>query len=235
MRQLGIQELPMESMEFYRKLCLKQQTELRRMMMEGLQFEETIQLFLKQHAMLHSRRMVQTEPWSFEDEVFNGMSETQVRRIPKNCEHSVAWLTWHSARCEDITMNLLVANSPQILHLEGWLEKMKVTARDTGNAMDEEKMADFNNQVEIEALRDYRVAVGRRTREIVRQLKPAELKQKVMTARLQRVTEEGAVVEAARGIMDYWGRCTMAGLLLMPATRHPLIHLNEALKVKRKS
>jgi hypothetical protein len=232
--QLEIQELLMETMESYRKLCLKQQTELRRVMMGFDHFDEAIQLFLKQHAMLHSARMAQTEPWSFEDEVFNGMTEAHIRRIPQSCEHSVAWLTWHSVRCEDITMSLLVAGSPQILHQEGWLDKMKVTVRDTGNAMDEEGLANFSNMVEIEPLRAYRVAVGRRTRDIVQQLHPEDLKQKVLPARLQRVMAEGAVVEAARNILDYWGRCTIAGLLLMPATRHNLIHLNEALQLKRR-
>jgi hypothetical protein len=221
-------------MESNRKLCLKQQTELRHFMTGSNQFDEAIQLFLKQHARLHSAQMAQTEPWSFEDEVFNDMTEAQARRMPQNCEHSVAWLVWHIARCEDITMNLLVAGSPQILIQADWLERMKITVRDTGNAMDEEELTAFSNSVEIEALRGYRAAVGRRTREIVQQLQPMDLKQKVMPARLQRVMDEGALVEAARGILDYWGRCTVAGLLLMPTTRHPLIHLNEALKVKRK-
>jgi hypothetical protein len=112
--------------------------------------------------------------------------------------------------------------------------KKKIAIRDTGNAMDEEDLVNFSNTVEIEALRAYRVSVGCRTREIVQQLGPMDLKQKVMPGRLNCVRDEGAVVEAARSILDYWGRCTIAGLLLMPATRHPLIHLNEALKVKQR-
>jgi hypothetical protein len=38
-------------------------------------------------------------------------------------------------------MNLLVANSPQILHHWGWLEKLKVTAIHTGNAMTTDEIA----------------------------------------------------------------------------------------------
>ena len=131
-------------------------------------------------------------------------------------------------------MNLLVAGSPQILHRDNWLEQMKITVCDTGNAMDEEGVANFSNAVAIEALRAYRVAVGRRTREIVQQLQPAELKQKVMPSRLQGAIDEGAVVEAARNLLDYWGGRNIAGLLLMPATRHNLIHLNEALQLSRR-
>jgi hypothetical protein len=224
----------MKSVESYRKMCLKQQTELRRIMMSFTQHDKAIRLFLSQHAMLHSAKMAHTESWSFEDEVLNDMPEEQIRRIPQGVEHSVAWLIWHIARCEDITMNLLVAGSSQTLHRDDWLEQMKIAVCDTGNAMDEAGVANFSSAIDIEALRAYRLAVGRRTREVVKQLQPAELKQKVEPSRLQRVMDEGAVVEAARGIADYWGKRNIAGLLLMPATRHNLIHLNEALQLKRR-
>jgi len=221
-------------MESYRKACLQQQTELRRILMSFDQHDRAIQLFLSQHAMLHSAKMAQTASWSFEDEVFSNISEEQIRRIPRNCDHSIAWLIWHIARCEDITMNLLVAGSPQILHRDSWLAPMKITACDTGNTMDEEGVINFSNAVDVEALRAYRVAVGRRTREIVKQLRPEVLKQKVKPSRLQQVWDEGAVAEGASGIVDYWSKRTVAGLLLMPATRHNLVHLNEALQLKRR-
>jgi len=197
------------------------------------QHDKAIQLFLNQHAMLHSKKIAQTELWSFEDEILNDMPEAQIRRIPQGREHSVAWLIWHIARCEDITMNLLVAGTPQTLQKGGWRRRMKITICDTGNAMDHASLADFSKTIDIEALRNYRLAVGRRTREIVKQLVPADLKRKVESARMQQVMNEGAVVEAARGIADYWSKRNVAGLLLMPASRHNLIHLNEALRLKR--
>jgi hypothetical protein len=74
--------------------------------------------------------------------------------------------------------------------------------------------------------------VGRGTRQLVRQLEPDELAQKVDPARLQRLLDEGAVVEQARWLIDYWSRRTIAGLLLMPPTRHNMVHLNESLRLK---
>lgn len=224
----------MKTIETYRKLCLSRQTELRRIMLGFDQHDKAIQLFFTQHAMLHSAKMAQTESWSFEDAVLNDMPEEHIRRIPRNCDHSIAWLVWHIARCEDITMNLLVAGTPQVLHQVNWLERMKITVCDTGNAMDEAGVAALSDAIDIQALRAYRFTVGRATREIVERLGPADLKQKVQPSRLQRVMDEGAVLEAARGIADYWGRRDVAGLLLMPATRHNLIHLNEALELKRR-
>lgn len=224
----------MTTLENFRKRCLEQQTELRRILVSFSQHDHAIQLFLNQHAMLHSAKIASADSWSFEDEVLNDMTEVHIRQIPRNGDHSVAWLVWHIARCEDITMNLLVAGSQQILYRDNWLENMKIIVKDTGNAMDKGGVADFSNAIDIEALRDYRLAVGRRTREIVQQLKPEELKMRVDPSRLQRVVDEGNVVEAARGIAEYWGKRDIAGLLLMPATRHNLVHLNEALQIKHK-
>jgi hypothetical protein len=162
------------------------------------------------------------------------MAEERIRRIPPSCEHSVAWCVWHIARIEDVTMNLLVAGNTQILHEDDWLEGMKATIAHTGNAMDKEGVVELSTTIDIAAVRGYRVAVGRRTRQIVQQLEPEALKKKVEPSRLQRVWDERAVVEAASGIVDYWSRRNIAGLLLMPATRHSLVHLNEALRLKQR-
>lgn len=221
-------------MNSQRKEMNQRQTELRRIMMSFERHDEAMALFLHQHAMLHSAKMARSEPWSFEDEVLNDMTEEQIRRIPRNCEHSVAWCIWHMARIEDVAMNMLVAGSPQVLYRENRLEPMNATVQHTGNAIDVAGVAELSAALDIGALRAYRVAIGRRTREIVQQLDAEALKQKVDPIRLQQVMDVGAVLKAARGIVDYWGRRNVAGLLLMPATRHSPVHLNEALRLKRR-
>jgi hypothetical protein len=158
-----------------------------------------------------------------------------MRRIPQKEEHSLAWLLWHMARIEDVTMNLLVAGAPQLFTIEKWQGLLSVSVQDTGNATARETIVQLSQTVDIEALRAYRQAVGRRTRETVRQLLPEQLKQKVDPKRLRRVMDEGAVVPEAQGLIDYWGRRTIAGLLLMPPTRHNFIHLNEAARLKRRN
>jgi len=224
----------MDPIESQRKRLLRQQTELHRQLLEPRQHDKAMQLFLVQHAMLHAGKMVQPPRRSFEDEVLDGMSEAQVRLVPPSGEHSVAWLIWHMARCEDITMNLLVRRGPQVLHQDGWLKRTRSTVRHTGNAMDRAEITRFSNAVDVEALRAYRIAVGRRTREIVADLTPAELKRKVAAESIQKVRDEEAVLEAAKEITNYWSHRTVAGLLLMPASRHNLNHLSEALELKRR-
>jgi hypothetical protein len=88
--------------------------------------------------------------------------------------------------------------------------------------------------VDQQALRGYRAAVGLATREIVQQLTPEQLKARVDPARLQRVLDQGAVLPSAIELIEYWSRRTIAGLLLMPPTRHNMVHINEAFKLKNK-
>ena len=219
--------------ETNRKQWNQQHQALRKALEGSGEHQKAIELFLRQHAMVHSAVISQSGLWSLEDEVLNDVTEDIFRRIPPRSEHSIAWCIFHATRCEDVTMNLLVASSPQVLHQDNWVERMQATIQHTGNEMDDENMAKLSTAIDIETLREYRLAVGHRTREIVQQLQPEELKQKVDPARVQRLWDEEAVIKAAGYIVNYWSNRTIAGLLLMPATRHHFVHLNEALKLKQ--
>jgi hypothetical protein len=223
-----------DSIENQRKLINKKQSELRTIMTTRGQHEMAIRSFLLQHAALHSKEVSNINAWSFEDAIFDNLSEDQFRRIPKNEEHSIAWCIWHIARIEDIAMNYLVADTPPVFVQENWQEQMNIAYRDSGNEMKPGQISSLSNKINLDALRNYRVAVGRRTREIVTELKPGSLIEKVKQTRILKIKEARAVSEAAYGITDYWSRRDVAGLLLMPATRHNLVHLNETLKLKRK-
>ena len=217
-----------------RKFWNAQQQVLRQLLALTDTHQQAIDLFLNQHAVLHAAEMSHAGLWSFEDEVLEGVTAGQMRQIPRTFDHSIVWIFWHTTRIEDVTMNLLVAGSPQVLLQEGWLKKMNITLSDTGNAMPPDSVAELSRTVNIEALREYRLSVGRRTRTIAKLLQPEDLKQKVDSSRLQQITKQAAVRAAASDVLDYWGGLTLAGLLLMPPTRHTFIHWNEALRVKQK-
>ncbi len=212
----------------------RQQTRLRDLLDDPQQFTAAMDLFLHHHAALHSAQMAGTEPWSFEDEILDDLTEEQFRRIPENEEHSIAWNFWHIARIEDTTMNLLAAGTPQVFDQEDWAGRLNTAFRDSGNEMSSTDLAKLSQELNFSALRAYRLVVGRRTREIVMQLTPERLYQKVDPQRMHKVYEVGALVPAAQGIANYWAKRDIAGLLLMPASRHLITHLNESLRLKRK-
>lgn len=207
---------------------------LRALLNQAEHHAQAVDLFMVLHAAVYSARLEPTCPWSAEDETWRGLSDAAARRRPPGGEHSIAWMAWHTARCEDITMNLLVAARPQVLLDEGWLERLGVPDRDTGNAMTPEEVDRFSTTIDLDALREYRLAVARRTRAIVRSLPPGSFKQKMDPARVAEIYAQGAVVPAASYLTDYWGAQTAAGLLLMPCTRHHLVHWNEAARMKSK-
>jgi hypothetical protein len=199
--------------------------------------QEAIALFLDQHAMVHARSMSGTRLWSFEDEVLNGIAREQFRCMPTGrptSGHSIAWILFHLARIEDITMNMLVAGTPQLFTQDRWMKNLNVASQHSANEMDDTGVATLSARIDLDALQAYRQLVGRRTRQIVQHIKPEELRQKADPSRLRKVIDEEALLPEAIGILNYWRKRTVAGLLLMPPTRHNFLHLNEALCIKQK-
>lgn len=200
-------------------------------------FDETIELCLEQHLMVHASEMSQANVVTFEDELWDGLDEITFRTMPtEKDEATIAWCLWHTTRIEDITMNILVDDDTQVINSNNWLEKMNVTICDTGNAMTNKEIVDFSSNIDMQELRNYRKAVGRKTREIIKRFEPSDLKRKMEASRLQRILDEGGVlnVEGANWLIDFWRKKNVAGILLMPVTRHHIVHINESIKLKQK-
>ena len=219
-------------MDQERKDWNKDQQVLKHLLSPSGDHQKGIELFLVQHSRLHTAEMSGSGLWSYSDEILDGLPDSLLRQVPPGFEHSIAWLIWHMARIEDVTMNLLVAGRPQLFYEQEWFINMKYLYRETGNALDATGIATLSASVDLQALLAYRVAVGRCTRLIIEGLQPDDLHQAVSSARLERVLAEGAVVESTRSLLDYWGGRTIAGLLLMPPTRHNFIHHNEAARIR---
>jgi hypothetical protein len=219
-------------MDTNQKRWNRRQKKLRRLLEQSQATAEALDLFFTQHAELHSSKIGSNLNWSFEDKIFENLDEDGFRSIPPKHEHSIAWLLWHIARIEDVTMSMLVAGKPQLFVLDGWLERLGIEWSHTGNAMSSVEIMDLSQLIDFSRLRDYRLAVGQRTVDIISQIMPEQLTKRVDPACIQSVAESGAVSAAAFGVLDYWSKRTIAGLLLMPATRHNLIHLNEAERIK---
>ena len=211
----------------------KQQKKFKAALKDSSSHKECMALFLDQHAMLHTAEISGSGLWSFADDILENLDESKIRKIPEGHEHSIAWIFWHMARIEDVTMNMLVGDLPQLFINGGWDEKTGISNCETGNAMDAGQITQLSSTIKIPGLLDYRNAVGHQTRRIVPGLQPDQLKMKIDPSRLEKIYKEGAVVESTRGMLDFWGRHTIGSLLIMPPTRHLMIHLNEATRLKK--
>jgi hypothetical protein len=224
-------------MDSKRSLWNAKQTHLREILLKADKFDEAIKICLEQHSMVHSSEMSGINAETFEDELWKDLDEATFRTAVGVKGRTVAYGMWHSTRIEDITMNILVAGSNQVIDSDKWLARINSSIYDTGNAMNDREILEFSKNINMQELRNYRITVGRRTREIILGFKPTDLKRKFDDITLKKIFEIGAVSmhEAASWLVDFWGKKNVAGILLMPVTRHHTVHINESLIAKSKA
>lgn len=198
---------------------------------------EAIQLFHYQHSWLHSSKINQLD-WNYstlQDNLLNGLDVETFRRFPvsnPDTKNSIAWHLWHITRVEDMTMNILVADKEQVYTLEDWPSKLNIHVYHSGNEMVDKDIARLSSTIDLDELLVYRDRVGLQTRCIISALTPEDLNRAVEPSHVNRLYQEGALLPEASGIAEYWGKKSIAGLLLMPGTRHNFLHLNKAIRIK---
>jgi hypothetical protein len=197
-------------------------------------FDAAIDLALEIHAFTHTSEVSSSGAPTFCDDLLDGLANEDYCAMPTDKDETIAWHLWHIARIEDLVGNLLIMEQSQIF-CDEWMVRLNVTVKDTGNAMTDEQIIDFSEQVNKGELINYRNAVGRRTREILKSLTPNDLKRKPRTEYLERLVSEGGLLETKNSIWlkDFWGKHTVAGLILLPLTRHHMIHLPDSAAIKR--
>lgn len=208
------------------------QARLKELISDPACFREALALCLELHALTHEG--TPSSP-TLLDEVRQGLSREAFLTMPTKKDVTIAWNLWHITRIEDIVAGPLIANGAQVLDDE-WMERLNARVRDTGNAMSDEEILALSEALDMEALFSYRAAVGQRTREALLRLTPADLKRRPEKESLNRVLREGGVTEQPESLwlLDFWGRKNVAGLILMPLTRHQAGHLNDCMNLKRR-
>lgn len=219
----------------YLKLWNDKIKKLREIALKQDKFEESIELCLYLHSMVHLSEMSGINIKTFEDELWEGLNEETFKTAVKDEGRTIAYNLWHISRIEDITMNILVAGDKQVFNTGHWKERINANIVDTGNALTENEIMEISRNINMQELRNYRIAVGRRTREITKKLIPSDMKRKFDRDSLMSILDEGAVVDEAKWLIDFWGRKNVTGIILMPVTRHQVVHINEALKAKKKN
>lgn len=196
--------------------------------------EEAKKVFLDIHKQLHLSNIKEREENEV-DRLFSDLNPWEYAVMPGKDDETIAWVVWHIARIEDLTMGILTGRGNQLFD-EEWRRRIDSPIKDTGNAMTDEEIMVFSRQVNCKELLNYRMAVGERTREIVSQLTFEDMKRDVNEADLIKIREEGGVTSQKDSVwlLEFWGSKDIAGLLLMPPTRHVMLHLNDCCKWKEK-
>lgn len=195
---------------------------------------ETRSIILIQHQLIHASEMVNLDYPTFEDELWTNLLEDDFRRMPNKSINSIAWHLWHSARIEDITVSFLIAKLPQVLETENFDKTLNIDFKDTGNSMGIEEMKILSAKINMEELRQYRIDVGKRTQETIKSFTPEILNTKVSKDALEEIRVKGAVLKDANWLLDFWGNKKIAGIVLMPLTRHTMVHINKSKRLIKK-
>jgi hypothetical protein len=185
------------------------------------------QLFLDQHGAVHSAA-VGGNKGSAAERAFTGLTDEQLRVRPREDLNSLAWLMWHIARAEDVFVNAVMAGRSQVLD-GGWAGKLGVGRRDFGIGMTSAEVTELTRQIDLAALREYRDAVGLRTREVVGGFDwsgtiPAEA--------MERAAAQGAFGARTEGVVKVFTGRPRAMVLSGIALLHPAQHIGEASTVR---
>ena len=187
-------------------------------------------LFLDQHAVMHSAA-VGGNKMSSAERTFAGLTDAQMRVRPREDLNSLAWLMWHIARAEDILVNVVVAGRAQVFD-DAWMKRLAITRRDFGIGMSSAEVTELTAQIEPGALREYRDAVGTRTREVVGGFKPQDWDGAVAAENVQRAAADGAFGARTEALSKAFPGRPRTLVLSNIALFHSAGHMGEATTVR---
>lgn len=205
---------------------------------EGTDIDKIRELTLEVHAMVHpaeiSGKTEKTIADYVLDYMLNGNQNALVPREDYDVDLHYAgtrtvpmcWQFWHTYRIEDLVSNILMADQEQIFNKD-WQIKIGSSITDTGNSLELDEAIAFGKKINIKALREYMIAVGKNTRHILENITLEQVKSMVPYERVMHILEEGGVTTDFRSVwlLVYWGSLTMGGMILTPMTDHHMMHL----------
>jgi hypothetical protein len=189
---------------------------------------------LEIHSLLHDNSVSKHKAKTYCDFLWEDLNEATCKIISKK-ETSILWNIWHITRIEDMISNILMARQDQIFD-KHFQKELGITITDTGNAMTISEIEMFNNQINLEVLKEYRRLVGISTQKILAKLQHSDLKRKVEKEDIEKIRTSGGVTSDGKSIwlLDFWGRKNMMGLITMPITKHQIVHINDCFNIKER-
>lgn len=206
--------------------------------LDGTDIEKIRELTLEVHSMVHPAEVSGKTEKTIADYVLDYMLSGHQNVIVPREDYDVdlhyagtrevplCWQFWHTYRIEDLVSNILMVNQNQIFNTE-WQRKIGASITDTGNALEFDEAVAFGKEINVHALRDYMITVGKNTRHILNDLSLEQIQSMVPETWVMRILEEGGVTTDFRSVwlLVFWGRLTRGGMILTPMTDHHMMHL----------
>lgn len=167
------------------------------------------------------------------DYIFDVCDDDDFCKMPLKTDKTIAYYLYHLNRIEDAVSNILIAGKDQLFFTENFDKRLNSPIITTGNEIARDELIEFSKALDIKQLREYVITVMANTNEIIKCLSFEDSKTKVLVNRKEEAIKSNAVStdESAFWLIDYWCSKTYAGLLLMPFSRHPMLHLDGCLRI----
>lgn len=149
---------------------------------------------------------------------------------------TIAYSIWHIMRIEDIVVNTLILNQEEVLFADSYLKKINSPIITTGNELAKGEIAEFSKGLNLEALYMYAEAVKQNTDAWLKSILFDDLKIKFSEDDKDRIRENKVVstAEEAVWLIDFWCGKDIKGLIRMPLSRHWIMHIEAANRIKSK-
>jgi hypothetical protein len=167
------------------------------------------------------------------DYIFDVCNDDDFCEMPLKTDKTIAYYLYHLNRIEDATANILIAGKEQLFYAENFDKRLNSPIITTGNEIARDGLVEFSKALDIKQLREYVAEVMANTNEVIKGLSFEDSKTKVSAERKAEAVKSNAVStdEGAFWLIDYWCNKTYAGLMLMPFSRHPMLHLDGCLRI----
>ncbi len=187
-------------------------------------------LFPVTHSVVHSAA-VGGNLASVAERTFAGVTDEQMRLSTARRSQLVGGIMWRIARIEDIILNTVFTSRDQVFD-DAWQSRLSIMRPDFGIGMTSAEVAELSRQIDLGALRDYRDAVGRRTREIVSGFNEKDWDGEIAAASLEHAAALGAFGTRREPFVKAFTGRPRAAVLSGVALLHSSGHLGEAATVR---
>ena len=149
---------------------------------------------------------------------------------------TLAYSIWHIFRIEDIVAHEMIAEDEQILFRDDHLAAIASPIITTGNELEGEAIAEFSKKLNVKELYLYAKAVKDSSNKFLKKLSYKDLKRKFTDETKQKLAKTKCVSadENAVWLIDYWCNKDLKGLILMPFSRHWIMHIEAMRRIKDK-
>lgn len=147
---------------------------------------------------------------------------------------TIAYSIWHVFRIEDIVAHSVIDNGEQIFFANDYLRRINSPITTTGNELVKQQIVDFSRELVIDELYNYALQVKESTDDYLRKLSFPDLRAKPSGSREKLINTFVSADENAVWLVDYWFNKDIKGLIQMPFSRHWIMHVEAALRIKNK-